>query len=97
MSATPTLLALRRMRPQIVRIAAKYGISRLQVYGDVVTGAAGPGSTVQFLAHMAPGRGAFDLVGFVQEMQQVSGFQVSAVTELPVASAAAEGGEPVDI
>lgn len=97
MSATPTLLALRRIRPQIMRIAAKYGITLLQVYGDVAEGVARPGATVQLLAHLEPGRGAFDLVGFAQEVQEVSGFPVSAVTELPGQLDSTDGVGPIDL
>lgn len=83
MSVPSILLVLRRLRPDIMRIAAKYGIFHIQVYGEVAGNEALPGANVGLLVQMEPGRGAFDLVGFAQEVQSLSGFVVAAATELP--------------
>lgn len=46
-----TLDELRKYKPQIESIAAKYGVTNIRVFGSTVRGDARPDSDVDFLVH----------------------------------------------
>lgn len=48
-----TLEELRRHKPQIEAIAAKYGVTNIRVFGSVVRGGARPDSDVDLLADLS--------------------------------------------
>ena len=49
---------LREKRDHILRIAAQHGASNVRVFGSVARGEAGPGSDLDLLVSLAPGRPA---------------------------------------
>ena len=72
---------LREKREEILEIAARYGAYNVRVFGSVARGEAGPGSDVDFLVNMEPGRSLFDLGGLLVELQDLLGCDVDVVTE----------------
>ena len=76
-----TLEELRKYRPRIVDIAARYGATNVRVFGSVARGDAGPSSDVDILVEMEPGRSAFDLGGLLMDLQDLLGCKVDVVTE----------------
>jgi uncharacterized protein len=81
MKTAITLEALRARREEILRMAAEHGVHDIHVFGSVVRGEAGPDSDVDFLVAMQPRRSLFDLVGFINDMEDLFGCKVDAVTE----------------
>jgi predicted nucleotidyltransferase len=78
---TVTLDDLRARREEILRIAEKHGAYNLRVFGSVVRGQAGADSDVDFLIEMEEGRTLYDLVGVIQDLEDVLGRKVDVVTE----------------
>lgn len=68
-------------RDQILRLAGKRGARRVRVFGSVVRGENRPGSDVDFLVEMEPGRTLFDLSGLVIDLEGLLGTPVDVVTE----------------
>jgi uncharacterized protein len=76
---TRTLLQTRRA--EILAIAAHYGATNVRVFGSVARGDAHPGSDVDLLVDMEPGRSLFDLGGLLIDLQRLLGLDVDVVTE----------------
>ena len=72
---------LRSKRQEILKVAARHGARRLRVFGSVARGQATPGSDVDFLVEMEPGRSLFDLGGLLMDLQDLLGCPVDVVTE----------------
>lgn len=72
---------LRLRRPQILAIAQKYGARNIRVFGSVARREDHPGSDIDFLVELEPGRSLFDLGGLVYELQELLGVEVDVVTE----------------
>jgi predicted nucleotidyltransferase len=72
---------LQRKRKDILRLAKRYGVTRLRVFGSVARGEAGPDSDVDFLVEMEPGRSLFDLGGLLVELENLLQCQVDVITE----------------
>jgi predicted nucleotidyltransferase len=68
-------------REAILRLAAKYGIRRVRLFGSVVRGEAGEASDLDVLADFVPGRSLLDQVGFEQELETLLGCRVEVVAE----------------
>jgi uncharacterized protein len=77
----PTLDALRARREEILRLAEKYGVHDIRVFGSLVHGDARPESDVDLLVQMAAGRSLLDHVGFMQDLQDLLGRGVDVVEE----------------
>lgn len=73
--------ALREKRQQILAIAEKYGARNVRVFGSVARGEAVPGSDIDFLVELDPGRSLFDLGGLLYELRSHLGVEVDVVTE----------------
>jgi predicted nucleotidyltransferase len=53
----------------------------VRVFGSIARGDARPGSDVDFLVQLAPGRSLLDLGGLQYELQELLGCAVDVVTE----------------
>jgi predicted nucleotidyltransferase len=70
------MAVLDRHRADILRIAARYGATNIRVAGADD----GPGSDLDFVVDMEPGRSLFDLVDLGHELQQLLGRRVEVLT-----------------
>ncbi len=68
-------------RDQILRIAEQYGARNVRVFGSVARGEAQPGSDLDLLVDLDPGRSLFDLGGLLTALQELLGRPVDVVTE----------------
>ena len=72
---------VRSQREAILRLAAKYGIRRVRVFGSVARGEAGAASDLDVLVDFEPGRSLLDQVGFEQDLEALLGCPVEVVAE----------------
>ena len=72
---------IRQNRPEILRIAEKYGAVRMRVFGSVARGEADAESDVDFLVELSTGRSLFDLGGLQYELEALLGRPADVVTE----------------
>ena len=70
---------LRKYKPQLMRLAKKYGIKKLYVFGSIARGEGRIESDVDFLVEMKPGSSLFGVGGFGYEAQQLLGIPVDVV------------------
>ncbi len=70
-----------RNREAILKLARRYGIRRVRIFGSVARGQARPDSDVDFLVDFEPGRSLLDQVGFEQDVQELLGRPVDVVVE----------------
>ena len=68
-------------RQQILKLAAKYGASRVRVFGSVANGTADENSDIDFLVDLEEGRSLFDLGGMLMDLQDLLQHKVDIVTE----------------
>ncbi|MCH7988105.1 MAG: nucleotidyltransferase family protein [Planctomycetes bacterium] len=68
-------------RGEILKIAERYGVCHVRIFGSTVRDGAEPGSDVDVLVDLEPGRSLFDLGGFQIEMQELLDCRVDVVTE----------------
>jgi hypothetical protein len=79
--SAPTLQHLHAHRDEILVVAARHGVSNLRVVGSVARGEAIPGSDIDLLMTLPPGRSVFDLVGLWLDLQEVLGCPVSIIPD----------------
>jgi len=60
----------------VLATAGRHGASNIRVFGSVARGEDGPGSDVDLLIDLAPGRGLFTLGALERELSQVLGSPV---------------------
>ena len=72
---------LRSRKPDIERIARKYGVRSVRVFGSVARGAADEASDVDLLVEVEKGTSLLSLGGFQVEMEELLGKKVDVVTE----------------
>lgn len=70
---------IRQLAPQLFKIAEKYGITRIYVFGSIARGEASPRSDVDFLVEMKEGASLFGVGGFGYEAEQLLGIRVDVV------------------
>jgi predicted nucleotidyltransferase len=75
---------LQLQRQAILRIAASHGARNLRVFGSVARGEARPGSDLDLLVDMEPGRTLLDLVAVGQDLEALLGRRVDVLTEASV-------------
>ncbi len=73
------LADLRSHKPAIMRLAAKYGIRSVRIFGSVARGHAASASDVDLLVDFEQGRSLLDQVGFEQDVAELLGCQVDVV------------------
>jgi len=66
-------------REEILRIAAKHGVRRVQVFGSVARGDAGPQSDIDFLIEVGPRHSPFFPGGLVADLEALLGRHVDVV------------------
>jgi uncharacterized protein len=71
---------IRQFAPQLLKIAHKFGITRLFVFGPVERGDTTPQSDVDFLVEMQDGASLFGVAGFSYESEHLLGVPVDVVT-----------------
>ena len=72
---------LKTKREQVLETARRHGASHVRVFGSVARGDVQPGSDIDFLVEMEPGRSLLDVGGLVMDLQQLLGHSVDVVTE----------------
>jgi predicted nucleotidyltransferase len=72
---------LQKKREEILYIAAQHGARNVRVFGSVARGEAGPGSDVDFLVELEPGRSLLDHAALLLDLEQLLGRKVDVVTE----------------
>jgi predicted nucleotidyltransferase len=72
---------VRSHRDGILRLAAKYGIRSVRLFGSVARGEANPQSDLDVLVDFEPDRSLLDQVGFEQELEVLLGCRVEVIAE----------------
>ena len=75
---------LRERRNDILRVARAHGATRVRVIGSVARGEAGPGSDLDLLIDLEPGRSLLDVIAIKQDLEDLLGRDVDVVTEAAV-------------
>jgi predicted nucleotidyltransferase len=73
------LSALLTYRQDIIRIAEKYGVVRVQVFGSTATGHDQASSDVDLIARLADNRTLLDAGGFQYEVEKLIGCRVDVI------------------
>lgn len=76
---TVNLSALRRKRDDILRLAERYGVSNIRVFGSVVRGDANVASDADFLVDVEPRRSLLDILDFKRELRGLLGCPVDVI------------------
>ena len=79
---TDAILQARRV--DILQIAARHGARTVRIFGSVARGEAGPGSDVDVLVNLNPGRSLLDIVAIKQDLEDLLGRKVDVVTEAAI-------------
>ncbi|WP_250285304.1 MULTISPECIES: nucleotidyltransferase family protein [unclassified Frankia] len=75
-----TLSELREHRADVYAVAQRYGVGNIRVFGSVARAEADEASDVDLLVDLSPGRGLFDLGGFISGAEAVLDVRVDATT-----------------
>lgn len=67
-------------REEILRIAAKHGVTSIRVFGSVARGDAGPESDVDFLIEVGPNPSPWFPGGLVADLRELLGREVDVAT-----------------
>lgn len=76
----PSLL-VDRLRDEIIRSGARHGMGNVRVFGSCLHGTDVPGSDVDLLVTPERGASLLDLVAFQQEVEDLLGVRVDAVSD----------------
>ena len=68
-------------RAAIRRIAEKYGVYDIRIFGSYARGAAVAASDLDLLVKIQKGRSYLDLIGFWQDVQDLLGQKVDVISE----------------
>jgi len=68
-------------REEILRIAARHGVSDVWVFGSVARGEAGPESDIDLLVKAGPRTSAWFPAGLILELEELLGRKVDVLTE----------------
>jgi len=68
-------------RQALIRTLAKaHGACSVELFGSAARGQDRPGSDLDFVVELEPGRSLLDLIGFAEDLQEALGRKVEAVT-----------------
>jgi uncharacterized protein len=81
LKAPLSLDKLREQREGILAIAAKYGASRVRVFGSVARGEADEKSDVDFLVSLEKGKSLLDLAKLSVELEDLLGIKVDVAPD----------------
>ena len=70
---------IQQFAPQITKIATKYGISKINVFGSVARRESTKQSDVDLLVEMEEGASLFSVAGFGYEVERLLGLSVDVV------------------
>ena len=76
---TRSIEVVLRHRGEICAVVAVHGATHPRLFGSVARGTAGPGSDVDFLVDLEPGRTLFDLAALRSELERLLGLPVDVV------------------
>ncbi len=62
-------------------VARRHGVVRLRVFGSWARGDAHPGSDLDLLVKLEPGKGLLDVIGLQQALEDLVGRKVDVFTE----------------
>lgn len=71
---------IRSKREEILRIAARYRARNVRLFSSAARGEAKPGSDIDILVEWEPGRSLLDHVALMQDLEDLLGTKVDAVT-----------------
>ena len=77
-------MLLKEKREEILQIAHKHGARNVRVFGSGAKGKVQPGSDVDLLVEMEPGRSLLDMIAIKQDLEDLLGRKVDVVTEAAV-------------
>ena len=72
---------IRGKRDEILKLAKKYGASKVRIFGSVVRGESTDGSDVDFLVNLEEGRSLLEHIALIQDLEELLGIDVDVVTE----------------
>ncbi len=72
---------IRAKKPQLMAIAAQYGVSNIRVFGSVARGQERPDSDIDFLVHLEKDRDYLDLGGFQYRSSEIVGRHADVVLD----------------
>lgn len=72
---------LKDKKESILRLAARYGVERMRIFGSMARGQATAESDIDFLVAFKRGRTLLDLIGFKQDLEGLLGRKVDVVSE----------------
>lgn len=75
-----TIGTIRARRREILAIAARHGARNVRIFGSVARGDANPGSDVDILIELEPGRTLLDHAALLLELEALLGCRVDVVT-----------------
>ena len=75
---------LQGKRNEIFRIASTHGARHLRLFGSVARGEDRPGSDIDVLVDMEPGRSLLDLVALGQDLEDLLHRKVDVLTDTSV-------------
>ncbi len=78
----PSMALLRARRDEIVRLAARRGVSNIRVVGSVARGDATPTSDIDLLVDFDTTHRGLDLFAFARELEDLLGHRVDVGTEV---------------
>lgn len=76
----PQAERLRRRRRTLLNAARRHGVVKLRVFGSLARGEARPGSDIDLLVDLEPGRTLLDLAGFRREAAEILDVSVDVAT-----------------
>lgn len=68
-------------RDQVLRLARNFGVENPRVFGSVARGDDVPGSDLDLLVTVPPGKGLLALIGFAHAVENLLGVHVDVVSE----------------
>ena len=77
-------MLLKEKTKEILQIAHKHGARNVRVFGSGAKGKVQPGSDVDLLVEMEPGRSLLDMIAIKQDIEDLLGRKVDVVTEAAV-------------
>ena len=72
---------VREKKEDILRLAARHGAYNVRIFGSAARGKAGPGSDVDFLIDVGPGRTPWFPGGLIADLEDLLDCRVDIVTE----------------
>ena len=72
---------IKHNRKDILRLAKRYGVTEMRVFGSTARGEDTPESDIDFLVDLEPGRSLFDVGGLMVDLESLLGCKVDVLTE----------------